>query len=80
MPSSEPAVGLHIASRAAASLLSLLVLTASSLDKWQVGAHRMSSKQCGFDLVGTAIHATSQRSSLCLADMRQRCQGGSSGM
>ncbi len=38
--SSEPAVGLHIASQAATSLLSLLVLTASSLERWQVGSHK----------------------------------------
>ena len=35
-PSPEPAVGLHVAAAAASQDLSLLVLTAGSLDKWQV--------------------------------------------
>lgn len=45
MPSAEPAVELHIAPQAAASALSLLVLTASSLDKWQVSSHQKHSMQ-----------------------------------
>ena len=36
-PSPEPALGLHVTAPAASQHLSLLVLTAGSLDKWQVG-------------------------------------------
>jgi len=44
-PSSEPVVGLHMVPKAGSQELSLLVLTASSLNKWQVGSSRMSSGQ-----------------------------------
>ena len=37
-PSSEPALGLHVAAPAASQHLNLLVLTTGSLDKWQVGS------------------------------------------
>ena len=42
-PSPEPALGLHVAAPAASQHLSLLVLTAGSLDKWQVGTCFASS-------------------------------------
>ena len=44
MPSSEPAVGLHIQPQAGTSLLSLLVLTSGSLDKWQASGFCVSSQ------------------------------------
>ncbi len=59
MPSSEPALGLHIAPQAAASLLSLLVLTASSLERWQVGRHQKPFAQCTHCISPSQCHSTS---------------------